>query len=141
MTNVSRNKKFKAKLIERDMQISKENPVSQMPLPELSEAQSYIIKISGVTNKIRFGVYLKDSAEDLSEGTKPGGLYSAFDQVLWILDNFVTETVSEVHRFELVDGTAVKYSRDGVYRSADISQVAGEPYYVAKIEFLVGQVL
>ncbi|MEM0478325.1 MAG: hypothetical protein QXN77_08000, partial [Candidatus Caldarchaeum sp.] len=103
LTNVTRNKKFKAQN-NPSFDYSKSNIVTVLPLPETGETQTNILKIEGVEAKVRVSFMIKNETADVSEGTYAGGLTNFYDQINFLIENFVTETVSEVHRIEIVDG-------------------------------------
>lgn len=141
LTNVTRNKRFRA-LNNPSFNYSKSNVLTTLPLPETGETQTNILKIEGVEAKVRVSFLIKNEASDVSEGTHPGGLTGFYDQLNFLIDNFVTETISENHRLELVDGANVRWSRDGVFKDIDIryESARGELAEV-NMEFVIGLVV
>lgn len=141
LTNVTRNKKFQARN-NPSFNYSKTNIVTTLPLPETSESGTNVLKIEGVEAKVRISFLIKNETSDVSEGTYTGGLTGFYDQLNFLITNFVTETVSEVHRLEIVEGTNVRWSRDGVFKDIDIryESAKGELAEV-NLEFVIGLVV
>ena len=141
LTNVTRNKKFRA-WNNPSFSYDKKTPISALILPEIPEQQTNIVKIEGVEAQIRVAFIVKPETIDVSEGTHPGGLTDFFDQLNFLIANFVTETIQENHRLEIIEGGVAKFSRDGVFTDISINWEPGRGYLAdVELQFLVGQVL
>jgi hypothetical protein len=141
LTNVTTGKKFKAHNNPR-FAYDKSTPLSALMLPEVPETQTNIVKIEGVEAKIRLSFIIKQETEDVSLGTRTGGLTDFYDQLNWIIDNFVTPSINENHRVEIIEGATTKFTRDGVFTSINVNWESGRGYIAEiELEFLVGLVL
>lgn len=141
LENVTQGKKFKVKN-NPTISYSKDNSVTQLPIPELPEESTNLIKVFGVVGKWTVTFDLVTDTEDLSMGTHATPITSIWQQIDYLSTYFVTEKIGESHKVMVTDGTTTYLMRNGVFTQINIDFRAGEGEKArASIEFLVGQVV
>ena len=141
LENVTQGKKFKAKN-NPTISYTKDNSVTQLPIPELPEEATNLIKVFGVVGKLAINFDLVPDTEDLSMGTHATPIQSVWQQIDYLSAYFVTEKIGESHKVVVADGTTTYLTRNGVFTRLSIDFRAGEGERArALIEFLVGQVM
>jgi hypothetical protein len=116
LENIDQNKKFKVK---NNIVFSymKDNSLTAIPIPELSEEETPIIKVAGTQGRITINFTMLPDTEDLSLGTHFPAVRSVWDQIEYLSKYFVTEKVSERHRL-VVPGVFALGSADWVREGA-----------------------
>jgi hypothetical protein len=141
LENVTQGKKFKAKN-NPTISYSKDNSVTQLPIPELPEEATNLIKVFGVMGKWTVTFDLVTDTEDLSMGTHTPPIRSIWQQIDYLTAYFVTEKIGETHKVTVTDGVTTYLTRNGVFTRINIDFRAGEGEKArASIDFLVGQVV
>jgi hypothetical protein len=141
LENVTTGKKFKVK---NNPTISyvKDNSVTQLPLTELPEESTNLIKVMGVMSKWTISFDLITDIEDLSMGTNTPPIRTIWQQIDYLTSAFVTEKISETHRVTVTDGTTNYLIKQGAFTKVSIDFPAGQGEKArATIELLVGTVV
>jgi hypothetical protein len=141
LENVTTGKKFKVK---NNPTISyvKDNSITQLPLTELPEEATNLIKVMGVMSKWTITFDLITDTEDLSMGTNTPQVKTIWQQIDYLATAFVTEKASQTHKVTVTDGTTTYLTRQGAFTKVNIDFPAGQGEKArATIELLVGMVV
>jgi hypothetical protein len=140
LENLGQSKKFKAKN-NPAISYTKDNSITQLPITELPEESTSIIKVMGVMSKWTITFDLFSDTEDLSMGTNTPAINTIWQQIDYLATYFVTEKIQETHKVTVTDGTNTYLTRQGAFSRISIDFRAGEGEKAkVSIDLLIGAV-
>jgi len=134
-------KKYKITAIE-SLTIEKKTDATRLNLPELTEEEQDIVKLFGVEMDINLTFKVVDDNTDKSEGTNDTEVKTVWEQMDYLLDNFVTKEMDDVFKIEIFNGdSGLPWSREGVITSIVFVLRKGEVAFDCNLRFMVGAVI
>ena len=138
--NLTTGKKYKITALESFV-IEKKTDATRLNLPELSEEEQDIVKMFGVQMDVDVVFKIVDDGTDKSEGTAASAIVTVWDQIDYLLDNFLTPSMDDNYKIEIFDGATTIWSKEGIVISIVINLRKAETAFDCNLRFLVGSVI
>lgn len=137
----SGEKKYKITAVE-SLSIEKKTDATRLALPEMSESEQDIVRMFGVEMDISLTFKIVDDGTDKSETTNDTPVVTVWEQMDYLLENFLTKETDDVFKIEIFDrdGSSA-WSREGVITSLTINLRKGETAFECSLKFAVGNVI
>lgn len=117
----------------------KNSGLEQITLPEQDSEDNQLIKFNGETETLKLTAKILESATDLSNGS---GIYTVLEQIEFLKDYFVNETIDDYFILRLqTDADVDIFTFTGIISRLSWNLIEGQDWGFCNLDFVCGTVV